>query len=74
VFILMRLVPGDIARLTTYTRLRTEGRRLFPPTQAIRSIKRYHRQIYKHAYHRPKLAMLPAGKGTRPLLGRRGFS
>jgi hypothetical protein len=44
--------------LTTYTRLRAEGRRLFPPTQAIRSIKLYHRQIYKYAYHRPKLAML----------------
>src|SRR5579864_6472664 len=44
--------------LTTYARLRPEGRRLFPPTQAIRSIKLYHRQIYKFAYHRPKLAML----------------
>lgn len=48
--------------LTTYTRLRTEGRRLFPPTQAIRSIKLYHRQIYKYAYHRPKLAMLRQGR------------
>jgi hypothetical protein len=38
--------------------LRAEGRRLFPPPQAIRSIKLYHRQIYKYAYHRPKLAML----------------
>ena len=44
--------------LTTYARLRQEGRRLFPPTQAIRSIKLYHRQIYKFEYHRPKLAML----------------
>ncbi len=60
--------------LTTYTRLRVEGRRLFPPTQAIRSIKLYHRQIYKYAYHRPKLAMLResrehrrfASVGTRP--------
>jgi transposase-like protein len=44
--------------LTTYVRLRVAGRRLFPPTQTIRSIKLYHRQIYKYAYHRPKLAML----------------
>src|SRR5260370_17866300 len=44
--------------LMTYTRLRAEGRRLFPPTQAIRSIKLYHRQIYKYAYHPPKLPML----------------
>src|SRR5579863_5111796 len=35
--------------LTTYDRLRAEGRRLFPPTQAIRSVKLYHRQIYKYA-------------------------
>lgn len=48
--------------LTTYTRLRAEGRRLFPPSQAIRSIKLYHRQIYKYAYHRPKLAMLRQGR------------
>jgi PD-(D/E)XK nuclease superfamily len=44
--------------LTSYRRLRAEGRRLFPPTQAIRSIKLYHRQIYKFEYHRPKLALL----------------
>jgi transposase-like protein len=44
--------------LTTYTRLRGDGRRLFPPAQAIRSIKLYHRQVYKFAYHRPKLALL----------------
>jgi transposase-like protein len=48
--------------LTTYARLRSEGRRLFPPTQAIRSIKLYHRQIYKYQYHRPKLAMLRQGR------------
>jgi transposase-like protein len=44
--------------LTTYTRLRPEGRRLFPPVQTIRSLKLYHRQVYKFAYHRAKLAML----------------
>ncbi len=49
---------AEYRSLTTYTRLRAEGRRLFPPTQVIRSIKLYHRQIYKYAYHRPKLAML----------------
>jgi transposase-like protein len=49
---------ADHRSLTTYARLRAEGRRLFPPTQAIHSIKLYHRQIYKYAYHRPKLAML----------------
>jgi len=51
--------------LTTYTRLRAEGRRLFPPTQAIRSIKLYHRQIYKFEYHRPKLAMLRESREHR---------
>jgi ribosomal protein L37AE/L43A len=53
---------ADYRALTTYTRLRAEGRRLFPPTQTIRSIKLYHRQIYKYAYHRPKLAMLREGR------------
>jgi hypothetical protein len=38
--------------------LRKEGRRLYPPTQAIRAIKLYHRQVYRFAYHRPKLALL----------------
>jgi transposase-like protein len=40
--------------LTTYARLRDLGRRLFPPTQAIRSIKLYHRQIYKIARSRER--------------------
>ncbi len=53
---------AEYRSLTTYARLRAEGRRLFPPTQAIRSIKLYHRQIYKYAYHRPKLAMLRQGR------------
>jgi len=43
--------------VTTYARLRTESRRLFPPTQTIRSVKLYHRRVYKFAYHRPKLAL-----------------
>ena len=55
--------------LTTYERLRAEGRRLFPPTQAIRSVKLYHRQIYKYAYHRPKLAMLRESREHRRFAG-----
>src|ERR1700682_1042372 len=33
--------------LTTYARLRAQGRRLYPPTQTIRATKLYHRQVYK---------------------------
>jgi ATP-dependent exoDNAse (exonuclease V) beta subunit len=44
--------------LTTYARLREEGRALFKPAQAIRSTKLYHRQVYEYAYHQPKLAFL----------------
>jgi hypothetical protein len=55
--------------LTTYARLRAKGRRHFSPTQAIRSIKLYHRQIYKFAYHRPKLAMMRDGKEYRRFAG-----
>ena len=40
--------------LTTYARLRNSGRRLFRATQTIRSLKLYHRQVYKFAYHRGK--------------------
>jgi transposase-like protein len=47
--------------LTTYARLRAEGRRLYSPRHAIRAIKLYHRQVYKFEYHRPKLAMLRQG-------------
>jgi len=49
---------ADHHSLTTYARLRSDGRRLFRPTQVIRSVKLYHRQIYKFAYHRAKLALL----------------
>jgi len=48
--------------LTTYARLRAEGRRLYPPRQTIRAIKLYHRQVYKFEYHRAKLAMLRQGR------------
>lgn len=48
-------------RLTSYQRLRQRGRALFKPTQVIRSIKLYHRQVYEFAYHRAKLALLTDG-------------
>jgi hypothetical protein len=47
--------------LTTYRRLRERGRRLFSPTQIIRTQKLYHRQVYEFAYHRAKLAFLKDG-------------
>jgi transposase-like protein len=48
--------------LTTYARLRKHGRHLYTPLQTIRSIKLYHRQIYKFQYHRPKLDLLRQGR------------
>jgi len=48
--------------LMTYARLRKSGRRLFPPTQTIRSLKLYHRQVYKFQYHRAKLDLLRQGR------------
>jgi hypothetical protein len=44
--------------LTTFARLRDEGRLLFTPRQTIRTTKLYHRQVYEFAYHQPKLALL----------------
>jgi hypothetical protein len=63
-----RVAPSTISRwlaehpvLTTYRRLRDRGRRLFTPTQVIRTHKLYHRQVYEFAYHRAKLAFLKDG-------------
>jgi DNA-directed RNA polymerase subunit RPC12/RpoP len=63
-----RVAPSTISRwlaehpaLTTYRRLRDRGRRLFTPTQLIRTHKLYHRQVYEFAYHRAKLAFLQDG-------------
>jgi hypothetical protein len=62
------VAPSTISRwlsahpaLTTYRRFRDRGRRLFTPTQVIRSHKLYHRQVYEFAYHRAKLAFLRDG-------------
>ncbi len=48
--------------LTSYRRLREEGRTLCTPQQTIRTVKLYHRQVYEFAYHRPKLALLREGR------------
>lgn len=53
---------ADHRSLRTYQRIRAAGRRLFTPTQTIRSIKLYHRQIYKYQFHRAKLALLRLGR------------
>jgi DNA-directed RNA polymerase subunit RPC12/RpoP len=62
------VAPSTISRwlsehpaLTTHRRLRARGRRLFTPTQVIRSHKLYHRQVYEFAYHRAKLTFLRDG-------------
>ena len=45
--------------LATYARLREDGRRLVAsPSQTVRTVKLYHRQVYEYAYHRPKLTLL----------------
>ena len=63
-----KVSPSTISRwvaehpkLTTYQRFRDRGRRLFKPTQVIRPIKLYHRQVYEFSYHRAKLAFLADG-------------
>ena len=44
--------------LTTYHRLRGQSPIKLNPAQTIRSIKRYHRQVYSFASHRQKLGLL----------------
>lgn len=46
----------------SYARLRAKGSALFPAEQTIRSIKLYHRQVYRYAFHRPKLEFLRRGE------------
>ena len=60
-----RVPPSTIAAwiaehrdLTTYARLREEGRALFKPAHTVRTTKLYHRQVYEYAYHQAKLAFL----------------
>jgi uncharacterized membrane protein YedE/YeeE len=48
--------------LMSYLRLRDKGRHLVPAEQTIRAIKLYHRQIYRYAFHRPKLEFLRHGE------------
>jgi hypothetical protein len=47
--------------LTTYSRLRSAGKRLYSPRRLIRTSKLYHRQVYEFAYHRAKLDLLRKG-------------
>jgi transposase-like protein len=44
--------------LLSYRRLRDAGRKRFPPEQTVRSIKLYHRQVYRYSFHRPKLELV----------------
>jgi transposase-like protein len=50
-------IAGNRA-IATYGRLRPKAKRLFLPGQTIRAVKLYHRQVYRFAYHRSKLALL----------------
>jgi ribosomal protein L37AE/L43A len=60
--------------LTTYGRLRSRGRSLFQPMQAIRAIKLYHRQVYEFAWHRAKLAFVRDGTLNDKRIGDTKFS
>lgn len=44
--------------LTTYSRLRSAGKRLYSPRRLIRTSKLYHRQVYEFSYLRAKLDLL----------------
>lgn len=48
----------EYQELTTYARLRADGKKLYPPGRIVRSVKLYHRQVYEYAFHRAKLDLL----------------
>jgi len=75
-----RVSPSTLAswmtehrELTTYSRLRPQLRRQFPPTRIIRRSKLYHRQVYSFAYHRAKLALLCESQQHRRFAPLAGF-
>jgi ATP-dependent exoDNAse (exonuclease V) beta subunit len=51
--------------LTTYERLREEGRAHLTPHQLIRSIRLHHKQVYTYRIHRGKLDRITAGREHR---------
>jgi hypothetical protein len=56
--------------LTTYTRLRADGRQIFTPETIIRSINFHHQQVYRHQVHCAKLQILletPVHRTFEPL-------
>jgi PD-(D/E)XK nuclease superfamily len=56
--------------LTTYARLRTEGKKIFVAEIMLRSITFYHQQVYRHQVHRAKLRILlgmPLHRSFEPL-------
>jgi hypothetical protein len=54
--------------LTTYARLRAEGKKIFAPEIILRSITFYHQQVYRHQIHRAKLQIgTPVHRPFEPL-------
>ena len=51
--------------LTTYERLREEGRRRFTPHQLIRSIRLHHKQVYTYRIHQGKLGHITESREHR---------
>jgi len=48
----------EFAPLCRYARMREFGLKLFSPSQAIQSVRLYHRQVFDFRYHRAKLALI----------------
>lgn len=44
--------------LSTYARMREHSLKLFTPSQVVRSVKLYHRQVFNFLYHRAKIALI----------------
>src|ERR1700674_2141721 len=49
---------AEYGPLATYSRLRTDGKKLFAPDTIIRTINFDHQQVYRHQIHRAKLKIL----------------
>src|ERR1700694_3530802 len=49
---------NEYRSLTTYARMRAEGKKIFAPKANVRSITFYHQQVYRHQVHRAKLQIL----------------
>ena len=59
----------EFKELCTYSRLRSEAKKLYTPNQTVKELNLNHKQVYKYCYHQAKLDLItkqyPSNKGFK---------